>query len=327
MFTLWAYRQRAKAAFFRPPRSNRGLTLIEVLVSITIIGILIALLIPAIQAAREASRRSQCSNNLRQLGIGLQAYGAALGCYPNGLNGMKFSVHSMILPYLEQKNLYNTINWDFGSEPGENMPNGTALLLSVSLFLCPDDSGHFPWGGTSYAGCIGISNQSGREGLLIHTQDRLASLTVPDGASTTVAMSEWLRGMNLLPLHKNQSRLVFNTRSLTRPEQFEQFAGVCREATPLTTEVPLGFSKGANWLEGQLGETLFNSVLPPNSNTCLNANQPPKGAWSTSSQHPGGVNALFGDGHVKWIGSDINVHVWRALGTRNGGEIIPNDSF
>jgi prepilin-type processing-associated H-X9-DG protein len=140
-------------------------------------------------------------------------------------------------------------------------------------------------------------------------------------------MSEWLKGRNTMPPDKEKRRLVFNTVSLIKLDQFEQFASACRDATSHSTEAPLGFSKGANWLDGQLGNTLFNSVLQPNLNTCMNANQPPKGAWTASSHHPGGVNTLFGDGHVSWVKSTIKVPVWRALGTRNGGEIHAGDSY
>ena len=106
--------------------------LIEVLVAL---GILIALLIPAVQSARQAARRVACVNNLRQIGLGIQSYAANLKVYPRGEGG--FSAHTMMLPYLEQKSLYVSINFNAGHSSVTNALNQTAFQTSVSLFLCP----------------------------------------------------------------------------------------------------------------------------------------------------------------------------------------------
>ena len=141
-------------------------------------------------------------------------------------------------------------------------------------------------------------------------------------------MSEGLKGRNLKPAIGDKRRMIFNTINFDYPSQFDSFVNTCSSATPATVDVLPGYDKSANWLDGQLGETLFNSVLTPDSNTCMNSGQPPKGAWTASSNHSRGVNALFADGHVHWINNTINISVWRALGTRNGGELIPDsDSF
>lgn len=310
-------------------KSRRAFTLVEVLVAISIIGILVAILLPAVQAAREAARRTQCSNNLRQMGLALHSYGAAMECAPNGLNGMQFSIHAMLLPYLEQKPMYNSLNMSGTSEPGKNMMNGTAIRTTISIFMCPSDGFEtVEGGGTNYLGCLGFSNSSEENGYFVHAQSQSTPLHVPDGTSSTIAMSEGLKGRNLKPAIGDKRRMIFNTINFDYPSQFDSFVNTCGSATPATVDVLPGYDKGANWLDGQLGETLFNNVLTPDSNTCMNSGQPPKGAWTASSNHSRGVNALFADGHVHWVKNTINISVWRALGTRNGGELIPDsDSF
>ena len=123
--------------------TERGaFTLVEVLVAIGVIGLLVALLIPAVQSARESARRLKCSNNLHQLGIALQAYASSFGMLPGAYSGKAFSIHAMLLPGLEQTTLYNSINFSCASvslSSRERYPNLTSARTSVDLFLCPSD--------------------------------------------------------------------------------------------------------------------------------------------------------------------------------------------
>src|SRR3954452_17113737 len=150
-----------------PSVRRRGFTLIELLVVIAIVGVLIALLLPAVQAAREAARRAQCVNNLKQIGIALHGYHAAVGGFPVGFlypNGpvpattsplqYRWSVLAQMAPYLEGTNLYNALNFDFpvaykpsaaGSPFWPFYPaNTTAMATTVSTFLCPSDGSMAP---------------------------------------------------------------------------------------------------------------------------------------------------------------------------------------
>jgi len=200
-------RRNARAAF----------TLVELLVVITIIGILIALLLPAVQAAREAARRMSCTNNLRQMGIGLHNYHAALDCFPPGgievgpayPQGRMFAWCVFLLPYIEQQPLYEQIRLDKRYDAPENAAAAGTVL---KVFLCPSASGGSRRlvqgrGATDYGGIYGerISGpNSPPKGTMLY--DRAISIAeIRDGTSNTLIVSEdaewkdgqWISALNV----------------------------------------------------------------------------------------------------------------------------------
>ncbi len=135
----------------KPHRTERGFTLIELLVVIAIIGVLIALLLPAVQAAREAARRSQCTNNLKQIGLAMHNYHSAMNAFPMGVSASNntvegsiawsgWSCQALMLPYMEQTAIYNSINFDFAPIAGGHFSfNSTASATMINSLLCPSD--------------------------------------------------------------------------------------------------------------------------------------------------------------------------------------------
>ncbi len=203
---------------------RRGFTLIELLVVIAIIGVLIALLLPAVQAAREAARRSQCTNNLKQIGLAMANYVSAnqettppsmIDDPQNGIPFQNFSQLTRLLPFMEQTTVYNAINmyhgarWAPGSWPQGQVVNATAINTQVQVFLCPSDEGNpggtGPQGTMSYANNIGLCRgytgwaQNGPS-VVSMTWDGSAKVppvklsTFSDGTSNTAIFSEWVKG-------------------------------------------------------------------------------------------------------------------------------------
>jgi len=310
-----------------------GFTLIELLVVIAIIAVLIALLLPAVQAAREAARRIQCTNNLKQIGVALHNYQESRGALPGAdmvFNVTELSALANILPYLEQTNVYNSINFAFSYQDPINY---TAMYTVVNGFVCPSDlPDAVPSLGaqTNYmanmgSGIVWQSAIGPNVGLpdpngVFYANSATTFAAITDGLSNTTFYSERVLADGNNSIVSPIADVFFSPAFPTTPDQAMQ---LCQQVdiTNLANQFPLFM--GAPWLCGQ---HIFLHVTPPNSRSCgffiaLRAVMP------ASSRHPGGVNTLFGDGSVKFIKDPVNLQVWRALGTRNGGEVISADSF
>ncbi|RUL81430.1 DUF1559 domain-containing protein [Tautonia sociabilis] len=331
---------------------SRGVTLIELLVVLAIISILIGLLLPAVQGAREAARRSQCGNHLRQLSLAMHAYHDVHGMLPIPItNGEEpgsgrswmgmYSIHARMLPHLEQRTLYDAINFDSGTTPfelpgGRSEPlaherstlemNRTAFRTGIASFLCPSDGGPFEEAGCSYRGSTGVgpnhyapeSPDSGNG--LFPVIDRVTFAGVPDGLSHTAAFSERLRGTGI-PADPEPARNTFALPLMVSTA--DQLLTGCRVAArPLSVNFVFG---GRWWFWSGLERTLYNHAQEPNGRIpdCLMSNLiGGMGQLTARSGHPGGVNVAMGDGSVRFVSEAIDRHVWRSLGTRNGRELV-----
>jgi len=299
---------------------RRGMTAIELLVVITVLGLLIGLLLPAVQAAREAGRRAQCVNNLRQIGLALSSYQESHRVFPSGDNGAGFSAHAMILPQLEQTPLFNSVNFEAGLGIVATAENQTAGRSILSLFLCPSDTVSPTWAATSYAGSAGFNAQGGsNNGFFIEARTRyLGPAAITDGTSNTVAMTEWLLGPSG---NRDRRATVFRTENLTGAGEAEEFAAACHGLDPISAPVTFPV-KPSLWIQGGLGSSLMTHTLTINDHNCTNGNVLTFGAWTAGSRHPSGANTLYADGHVSFVKDSVSRMMWRAMGTRNGGEIL-----
>jgi prepilin-type N-terminal cleavage/methylation domain-containing protein/prepilin-type processing-associated H-X9-DG protein len=336
------------------PVAPGGFTLIELLVVIAVISLLIALLLTAVQAAREAARRTQCVSNLRQIGLAVHNYVESRGVLPIGQgpepNGFYYGWSSlaMMLPYLEQSSVYSSLNFDLpnGSDP-TTPQNSTGQYARIAVFLCPSDTDRLlsPTGHNSYTGNNGSgpdTNGANPTGVICgskmyltgpifdSTTVRLQEIT--DGLSQTAAFSERVKGIGLNnngqpPDNMNPPGSVIRIGKV--PDDPEVVYALCYAGNPHAPVAGLSgdYSVGSFWHIGTMHGTRYNHVMPPNTWSCSQKNSDNDGAHTASSRHPGLVNVLLADGSVRAVKQTVNRLIWRALGTRAGGEVISTSDY
>lgn len=315
-------------------RPRAAFTLVELLVVIAIIGVLVALLLPAVQAAREAARRMQCSNHLRQIGIALHNYADAARALPAGYNGLpyppsptthfRWSGLAVITPYLEQAAIGQALDFTvplFGpaTMQFEVYPqNRPAVATRLKVFLCPSDTGKTvvaDRGPSNYMLCTGNGDDGGdlydATGTF-YANSWLRLAQVSDGLSSTVFASESLLGTGEPDENGPAPRDV----------RLAYLAIVGSRVTHQLchTSGPWRYNRNYCWADGGMTTGAYNHFFAPNDkhHDCMARVSP---GWKAArSNHPGGVVVLLGDGSVRWVSQTIALITWQALSTRDGGE-------
>ncbi|MCU0721724.1 MAG: DUF1559 domain-containing protein [Pirellula sp.] len=307
-------------------KTKSAFTLVELLVVIAIIGILVGLLLPAVQAAREAARRMQCQNNLKQLALASHNFHDAFKRFPAGglapttTPGSQFSAISQLLPYIEQGNVHAMIDF---SVPVQHASNTNARNTPIGTFVCPSEprSNPMPSLGapTNYMSNTGampffvIPGPQLFSGVFyVNTTVRFADIT--DGTSQTALFSERLMSDGSNGIVSPLEDVFFHPGNpATSDEAHTMCQGI--DITNLANQFPLFM--GAPWLHHQ---HRYQHISPPNSRSC-GYFVVGKATMPASSRHTGGVNVALADGSVSFVTSTIDRVAWRAIGTRNGGEI------
>lgn len=311
------------------PKKHRGFTLIELLVVIAIIGVLVGLLLPAVQAAREAVRRSACSNKIRQIALGMHQHHDAMRAFPFGqvvplyrqaaLDGTYTTSYSniktdrrcwmhMICPYLEMTDLYDeimtsvTLNnaWPFQL---------TSANAQHPLFMCPTDAN---------AGKISMWRVTSSRGFCGNYLAAAASRSFGgNGAGTD------LDGI-FYALSKTKTSDV--TDGLSKTSMLAE--------NVVVPDPPTGIDSRGAYFNAYAGETLFSTLRLPNTSVAdglsFVTNWPPKAPTGSTryvqysrSWHSGGVNVAMADGSTRFVIDTVDAAVWTAAGSRNGSEPTP----
>jgi len=332
--------------------------LIELLVVVAIIGVLFALLLPAVQKVRDAAARTQCTNNLKQIGIAMHNFESVnrylppvfpatsqppyIGVVPDYF--YSWSVLAQLNPFLEQTAIFNQMNLN---EPMYNLPSLTvlpdnqfAVQQTIELFLCPADTmqpvgggyGVDVFGPVNYCACIGSGTTAGAapygspwdaDGVFrAAIKGTFAEIT--DGLSNTAAFSESTLGQGPTevagPIPGDPQKVYANVAPPITPD-------ACAKANLWNVEQPRGYL----WASGEIRCASYNHFYPPNPpqyDCVANLSTPgleqftAVGFKAARSNHAGGVNLLLMDGSVRFITNDILPSTWTALSTRNGGDDI-----
>ena len=317
--------QRSQTGRSNPIRRN-GFTLIELLVVIAIIAILIALLLPAVQQAREAARRTSCKNNLKQIGLAMHTYHDSALLFPPGYisrgvtmmdpasaeTGPGFSWGTMLLPYVEQGNIYHQFNFSLDATDANNLTLGQEVL---SVFRCPSDTApdKFTVGTTelasaNYVGIYGYGsvtmmpgNPLGKGIFYRNSNTRLGD--VSDGTSQTIAVGE----------RTHQHQFVLGMPAVdANSTWYAAIPGLMRPAGMM------GMTEASGQLIlGHVGQDAMMGMMamqhtPNTTNHIVNF----------SSKHTGGCHFVFADGSVHFLSENMDYNTFRYLGTRNDGQVV-----
>ena len=297
---------------------KRAFTLVELLVVIAIIGILVALLLPAVQAAREAARRMSCGNNLKQLALATHNYHDTHGRFPAGglnwptptgqVNPPRFrnvSLFVLILPQVEQGPLSQA--WDF-NDPWQNVLAGRSATV-LSVLICPTDYLPNKLAADNNGRQFALTSYGGNGGIQSYHPDRATR----DGIfymNSLVRIADVLDGT---------SNTLFFGERYHRDREYDANAGT------RTLMAGWGYWSPSSGSPG-MGDVTLGTLVPINYlhplGVAVNATYEDRRITAMGSGHPGGCNVALADGSTRFVSATTEIAVWRALSTRDRGEVI-----
>lgn len=325
-------------AGLKPFRMRRcAISLVVVVVVVAILGALLSLLLPAVQHVRASSRRISCLANLRQVSLAMHNHIEQTGRFPGD------QYQRRLLPYIEQSALARRIEGVYAEFGKLEEISSFSHITDVSLpvYACPADAAQSIARGRAISCLMNVGSLFGDEDDAMRSHGHgIAPRDVTDGLSNTVAVSERLLYYGSLegvapvqgPSRDVRLRRMARTEAFRARGEIDAFAEHCRD--------------NAVWLSGvagtipaivggSIGADGYNHIMTPNQNSCYNGVDDPQWeAWpsryaakTATSMHSGGVNVLMADGSGRFVSEAIERRVWRAVGTRNGGENIDAGAY
>ncbi|MBI3465629.1 MAG: DUF1559 domain-containing protein [Planctomycetes bacterium] len=325
-----------------------GLSILELLVVVAVIALLVAILLPAIQIARESARRASCSNKLHQIGLAFHAYEADHKVFPPGTVSWRIGTpirpvagpwnqNVLLLHHLGENVLYNAINLSLHYQDDAN---ATIAGRSLEYFLCPSDThpqaGRF--GVANYKACVGsglfrpgldvevdpatfVTDLRTRPDGFFATGRGHGPNDIKDGLSRTAAFSEMLHGSDLAGIDWKTlpaPQLGLTLHISVTPATQRKLMDVCDDPTLITGSFSTDPS-GRPWCT----RDPYTHLFTPGKRSCFGGNIGDVfSPLTASSRHSGGVNLLMGDASVRFTANTIDIDLWRALGSRNGEEQV-----
>jgi prepilin-type processing-associated H-X9-DG protein len=331
-------------------RSRPAVSLVELLVVVALLGLLVGLLMPAVQRVRESAAYVACRNNLKQIALAVANHEAAHGHFPGpGVQPRQESVLARVLPYLELDALRDRIAADrplfipIGDYGRLDPSQAEVARVVVRGFLCPSDTQNPVFtrydfatlAGTSYVANAGTGTGTNydfrypTDGVFWYGS-RVRPADVVKGMSNTILMSESLLGPGFDlyragdadPRRAWLSMACMGAPDPNQPGSIPPLTDQCSTTMPMTMPMTWRGDRNASWIGGPGHRSLFNTYLMPNDRM-VDVGTFGIGWFKASSGHPGGVNLVLADGSVHFIKNDIDPSVWRALSSR--GEAVVGD--
>ena len=321
---------------------RRGFTLVELLVVIAIIGILVAMLLPAVQAAREAARRTQCTNNLKQIGLAILNFESQFGALPAGAvhkyqgRPAEYTMFLLLLPFLEEGDVYD--KYDFDGErpiinPSRVYSNREVISTQIPGYVCPSDGAmgrtwvvpsldNRSFARSNYVACFGTAMQmpDPADAYDLHVLDLDGKLADTDGYFRI--QGKWT-GRKLREITDGTSDTIMVSELLAGKADISDGSDVDLRGLWIMTWMGMSMYTHFHTPNTSAGDAVEHCVpeIDMPCNLQARADQQMAGYAAARSQHPGGVMAVSGDGHVGFYSDSIDLFVWRALATYAGNDV------
>ena len=296
-------------------QSRSGFTLFHLIILLALFAIGLGLMLPAVAKVREAAARTQSQNNLKQIALGAFNYESVNGKFPPGLDAKNFSAAAYILPFIEQQNVFQMIDF---KKPMDDKANAPARAMVINTYLSPNDtikSVSMDYGATNYLFCAGFNADLKDNNGIFFKDSGIRIVDVTDGTSNTLLAGETLKGDSMVKaVDVRRQHVQLKKEAL---KQLKDETGV----EDFKNDKNIAADRCASWMDGRFLQGTFSATRAFND-ARPDVNCGGEGGLSGLRGLGGMVNVAMADGSVRSISKKVKIEVWKALASRNGGEVI-----